>query len=80
MTILSTHERKCETKTFNENFAKKVRTCRLPFPETRSLNSLMAGPVGPEFLCLYINGKIWSMLLKYLARMDLILIFNFPVR
>jgi hypothetical protein len=34
MTILSTQERKYETKTFNENFAKKVRTCRLPFPET----------------------------------------------
>jgi hypothetical protein len=28
-------------KTFNGNFAKKVRICRLPFPETRSLNSLM---------------------------------------
>ena len=27
-------ERKYETETFNENFAKKVRTCRLPFPET----------------------------------------------
>jgi hypothetical protein len=26
---------------FNENFAKKVQTCRLPFPETWSLNSLM---------------------------------------
>jgi hypothetical protein len=24
-----------------ENFAKKVRTCRLPFPETRSLISIM---------------------------------------
>jgi hypothetical protein len=33
--------RKYETKTFNENFAKKVRTCRLPFPETWSLNSLI---------------------------------------
>jgi hypothetical protein len=43
MTILSTQERKYETKKFNENFAKKVRTCRLPFPETRSLNSLMYG-------------------------------------
>jgi hypothetical protein len=32
--ILSTQERKCETQTFNENFAKKVQTCRLPFPET----------------------------------------------
>jgi hypothetical protein len=41
MTILSTQERKYETKTFNENFAKKVRTCRLPFPVTRSLNSLL---------------------------------------
>jgi hypothetical protein len=41
MTILSTQERKHETKTFNENVAKKVPTCRLPFPETRSLlNSL----------------------------------------
>jgi hypothetical protein len=40
MIILSTQERKYETKTFNENFAKNVRTCRLPFPETRSLNSL----------------------------------------
>ena len=40
MTILSTQERKYEPKTFNENFAKKVRTCHLPFPETRSLNSL----------------------------------------
>ena len=39
MIILSTQERKYETKTFNENFAKKVRTCRLPFPETWSLNS-----------------------------------------
>ena len=38
MTILSTQEKKYETKMFNENFAKKVRTCRLPFPETRSLN------------------------------------------
>ena len=27
-------ERKYETKTFDENFAKKVRTCRFPFPET----------------------------------------------
>ena len=26
--MLSTQERKYETKTFNENFAKKVRTCR----------------------------------------------------
>jgi hypothetical protein len=34
MIILSTQERKYETKTFNENFAKKFRTCRLPFPET----------------------------------------------
>jgi hypothetical protein len=41
MTILSTQERKYETKTFNGNFAKKVRICRLPFPEMRSLNSLM---------------------------------------
>ena len=41
MAILSTQERKYETKTFNGNFAKKVRICRLPFPETRSLNSLM---------------------------------------
>jgi hypothetical protein len=41
MTILSTQARKYETKTFNENFAKKVRTCRLPFPETRSLNALL---------------------------------------
>jgi hypothetical protein len=32
--ILSTQERKYETKMFNENFAKKVRTCRLPFRET----------------------------------------------
>jgi hypothetical protein len=40
--ILSTQERKYETKTFNENFAKKVRTCRLPFPETWSLNSLIS--------------------------------------
>ena len=39
--ILSTQERKYETKTFNENFAKKVRICRLPFPETPSLNSLL---------------------------------------
>jgi hypothetical protein len=38
--ILSTQERKYETQTFNKNFAKKVRTCRLPFPETWSLNSL----------------------------------------
>jgi hypothetical protein len=34
MIVLSTQERKYETKTFNENFTKKVRTCRLPFPET----------------------------------------------
>jgi predicted phage tail protein len=34
ISILSTQERKYETKTFNENVAKKVRTCRLPFPET----------------------------------------------
>jgi hypothetical protein len=39
--ILSTQERRYETKTFNENFARKVRTCRLPFPEMRSLNSLI---------------------------------------
>jgi hypothetical protein len=39
--ILWTQERRYETKTFNENFAKKVRTCRLPFPEMRSLNSLI---------------------------------------
>jgi hypothetical protein len=32
MIILSTQERKDETKTLNENFAKKVRTCRLPLP------------------------------------------------
>jgi hypothetical protein len=31
--ILSTQERKYETKMFHENVAKKVRTCRLPFPE-----------------------------------------------
>jgi hypothetical protein len=31
MLILSTQERKYETKTFNENFAKKVRTCRFLF-------------------------------------------------
>jgi hypothetical protein len=37
MIILSTHERKYETKTFN----KKIRTCRLPFPEMCSLNSLV---------------------------------------
>jgi hypothetical protein len=41
MTIVLTQERKYETKTFNGNFAKKVRICRLPFPETRSLNSLL---------------------------------------
>ena len=28
MTILSTQERKYEIKTFNGNFAKKVRICR----------------------------------------------------
>jgi hypothetical protein len=36
-----TRKKRKETKTFNENFAKKVRTCRLPFPETWSLNSLI---------------------------------------
>ena len=36
----------------------------------------MARPVRPDQTC--INGKIWSMFLKYLAKMDLIL--NFPVR
>jgi protoheme ferro-lyase len=41
MIILSTQERKYETKTFNKNFAKKVRICRLPFPQRRSLNSLI---------------------------------------
>jgi hypothetical protein len=41
MIILSTQGRKYETKTFNENFAKKVRNCRLLFPETWSLNSLI---------------------------------------
>jgi hypothetical protein len=41
MTILSTQEGKYEMKTFNGNFAKKVRICCLPFPETRSLNSLL---------------------------------------
>jgi hypothetical protein len=40
-TILSPQERKYKTKTFNENFAKKVQICRLPFPETRSLNFLV---------------------------------------
>jgi hypothetical protein len=34
MIILLAQERKYETKTFNENFAKRVRTCRSPFPET----------------------------------------------
>jgi hypothetical protein len=34
MIILLAQERKYETKTFNETFAKKVGTCRLPFPET----------------------------------------------
>jgi hypothetical protein len=34
MIILLAQERKYETKTFNENFAKKDRTCRLAFPET----------------------------------------------
>jgi hypothetical protein len=42
MIILSTQERKYETKTFNENISKKFRTCRLPFPETWSLNSLIS--------------------------------------
>jgi hypothetical protein len=46
--ILPTQERKYETKTFNENFAKKVRTCRLPFPETWSLNSLTSSVPGPH--------------------------------
>jgi hypothetical protein len=32
--IILAQERKYETKTFNDNFAKKVQTCRLPFPET----------------------------------------------
>jgi hypothetical protein len=31
--ILLTQERKYETKTFNDNFAKKIGTCRLAFPE-----------------------------------------------
>jgi hypothetical protein len=30
-------------KTFNKNFAKKIQTCRLPFPETWILNSLLSG-------------------------------------
>jgi hypothetical protein len=34
MIILLAQERKYQTKTFNENFAKKFRTCRLLFPET----------------------------------------------
>jgi CRISPR/Cas system CSM-associated protein Csm2 small subunit len=34
MMIILAQERKYETKTFHENFAKKLRTCRLPFPET----------------------------------------------
>jgi hypothetical protein len=34
MIIILAQEKKYETKMFNENFAKKVRTCRLPFPET----------------------------------------------
>ena len=42
MTIVSAQERKYETKTFNANFAKKVRICRLPFLEMRSLKSLLA--------------------------------------
>ena len=37
MTILSTQERKYETKTFSKNFAKKVRTSRLPFPGNAKL-------------------------------------------
>jgi hypothetical protein len=53
MTILSTQERKYETKMFNENFAKKVRTCRLPLPETRSLNSLLQKPTK--------NGRDYSL-------------------
>jgi hypothetical protein len=57
MTILSTQERKYETKTFNENFAKKVRNCRLPFPETPSLNSLLLadgyGVLTKSDACLY---------------------------
>ena len=40
MTILSTQEIKHETKTFNENFAKKVSTCRLPFPRNAKLIKL----------------------------------------
>jgi hypothetical protein len=37
MTILSTKERKYQTKTFLKNFAKKVRTSRLPFPVNAKL-------------------------------------------
>ena len=37
MTILSTQERKYEMKTFNGNFAKKVRICRLPVPGNAKL-------------------------------------------
>jgi hypothetical protein len=43
--------------------------------ETMGAFHLMAWPVRPDsFLC--INGKIWSMFLKYLAKMDLILMLS----
>jgi hypothetical protein len=35
MLILSTQERKYQTKTFNENFAKKVRTCQFAVAQKR---------------------------------------------
>jgi hypothetical protein len=44
MTILSTQERKYETKTFNENFTKKVRTWKRETKKREAFkNSLMTG-------------------------------------
>jgi hypothetical protein len=40
MLILSTKERKYEAKPFNENFAKKMLTCRLLFPGNVKLKLL----------------------------------------
>jgi hypothetical protein len=35
------YERKYDTQKSNENYAKKIRPCRLPFPQTWNLNSLL---------------------------------------
>jgi hypothetical protein len=68
--ILSTQKRKYETKPYNENFAKKVRTCRLPFPETWSLNSRLISPPALP-VCPFNSGHVW-----YESEINLFMSFN----